>query len=245
MMNGDPLPVLMVVADQQDFYYQESGETRPSAESAESAKDVAEESGQPAMPELRQIDADVTQILTTAGVDASEYSAIVFVGGWGSSMYQYDFPGDYGNAEILDGDYIANVTIGDPGHGVIVFVGGWGSSRCQYDFPSDYGNHYGDVELSNGWYLVSVKLGDADGAATSPTAKRDLPDCPDDPLRVDAGGSDGPGTAGRAGKFVTIHIIPREEGDALQYHEQSTQMSGTSTVEFQSRGVVLEVTPVL
>lgn len=26
-----------------------------------------------------------------------ESEAIVFVGGWGSSMYQYDFPGDYSN----------------------------------------------------------------------------------------------------------------------------------------------------
>jgi hypothetical protein len=24
-----------------------------------------------------------------------QYEAIVFVGGWGASMYQYDFPGDY------------------------------------------------------------------------------------------------------------------------------------------------------
>ena len=24
-----------------------------------------------------------------------QYETIVFVGGWGSSMYQYDFPGDY------------------------------------------------------------------------------------------------------------------------------------------------------
>lgn len=31
--------------------------------------------------------------LRTARTDTS--SGIVFVGGWGSSSYQYDFPGDY------------------------------------------------------------------------------------------------------------------------------------------------------
>ena len=33
--------------------------------------------------------------LALSDVKAEDYSAIVFVGGWGSSMYQYDFPGDY------------------------------------------------------------------------------------------------------------------------------------------------------
>lgn len=41
----------------------------------------------PVRPDVRLTDAD-----------AADYSAIVFVGGWGASSYQYAFEGTYGNA---------------------------------------------------------------------------------------------------------------------------------------------------
>ncbi len=99
-------PVLMVVANQ-DFYYQEYGDTRYALELAGYSVEVAAEhvilshphrgTGEPAnfeglMPDLSIADA----------VPAS-YSAIVFVGGWGSSQYQYDYPGTY-----LNPTYVGN-----------------------------------------------------------------------------------------------------------------------------------------
>jgi putative intracellular protease/amidase len=36
--------------------------------------------------------------LAVSDVDAADYSAIVFVGGWGASAYQYAFSGTYANA---------------------------------------------------------------------------------------------------------------------------------------------------
>ncbi|MCA9096483.1 MAG: hypothetical protein KDA68_23550, partial [Planctomycetaceae bacterium] len=48
--------------------------------------------------------------IALADVDPSDYSAIVFVGGWGSSMYQYDFPGDYYD-DWYDGDLTTKETV--------------------------------------------------------------------------------------------------------------------------------------
>jgi hypothetical protein len=39
---------------------------------------------------------EMEQVL--GGADAADYSAIVFVGGWGSSSYQYAFSGTYYNS---------------------------------------------------------------------------------------------------------------------------------------------------
>ncbi|HZI75742.1 MAG TPA: hypothetical protein VFD73_17310, partial [Gemmatimonadales bacterium] len=90
-----PRPVLLVIANQ-DFFYREYSETRRSLEASGLAVQVAAPTtlrctpapgtGQPAGG-----DGGVTPNLTVARARASDYSAIVFVGGWGSSMYQYAF----------------------------------------------------------------------------------------------------------------------------------------------------------
>ncbi|MBC7854561.1 MAG: cadherin domain-containing protein [Pirellulaceae bacterium] len=97
-----PLPVLMVIADQQDFYYQEYNDTRISLEEAGMEVDVAARTTLPSRPHPGTGQGSgsgiVTPDLTLASVDPVNYSAIVFVGGWGSSMYQYAFQGTYANS---------------------------------------------------------------------------------------------------------------------------------------------------
>lgn len=96
-----PLPVLMVIANQ-DFYYQEYGNTRRSLEAAGLSVVVAAQSLSVARPHWNSGQgADggyVMPDLALTDADASDYSAIVFVGGWGSSSYQYSFEGTYYNA---------------------------------------------------------------------------------------------------------------------------------------------------
>lgn len=97
-----PLPVLMVIADQQDFYYQEYNDTRISLEEAGMEVEVAATTTLPSLPHPGTGQGSgsgiVTPDRTLASVDAADYSAVVFVGGWGSSMYQYSFAGTYANA---------------------------------------------------------------------------------------------------------------------------------------------------
>jgi len=89
-----PLPVLMVIANQ-DFYYREYADTRTSLESQGMNVVVAAATTRLAIPHGRN--PRVQPNLAVGDVDASDYSAIVFVGGWGSSMYQYAFEGTYNN----------------------------------------------------------------------------------------------------------------------------------------------------
>lgn len=108
MLTASPLPVLLVIADSQDFYYQEYGDTRDSLEQEGVAVQVAATTLTPSLPhagtgEPEGMNGAVVPDITLANVDAADYSAIVFVGGWGSSMYQYAFPGDYVN-DHYDGD---------------------------------------------------------------------------------------------------------------------------------------------
>ena len=101
--SASPLPVLLVIADQQDFYYREYADTRSSLEAMGVRVRVAAtttkrsfphpNSGQPAGS-----DGSVKPDLALAQARAGEYSAIAFVGGWGSSMYQYAY-----NDPNLDG----------------------------------------------------------------------------------------------------------------------------------------------
>jgi putative intracellular protease/amidase len=96
-----PLPVLMVIANQ-DFYYREYADTRASLEAAGVPVAVAAatdticrphwNSGQGADGGL--VDPD----LAVSRADAADYSAVVFVGGWGASSYQYAFAGTYANS---------------------------------------------------------------------------------------------------------------------------------------------------
>jgi putative intracellular protease/amidase len=92
-----PLPVLMVIANQ-DFYYQEYSETRASLEREGMQVVVAAATTQRAIPHGRNPRWLVHVDRTMADADASDYSAVVFVGGWGASAYQYAFEGTYHNA---------------------------------------------------------------------------------------------------------------------------------------------------
>ncbi|MGE3803908.1 MAG: DJ-1/PfpI family protein, partial [Gemmataceae bacterium] len=94
-------PVLMVIANQ-DFYYQEYGDTRQSLEAAGLDVVVAATTTATSTPHANSgqgsSSGQVTPDLALADVNADDYSAIVFVGGWGSSMYQYAY-----NDPNLDG----------------------------------------------------------------------------------------------------------------------------------------------
>lgn len=91
-----PLPVLMVIANQ-DFYYQEYSETRASLEREGMQVVVAAGTTERAIPHGRNPRWIVRVDRALADVDTSDYSAIVFVGGWGASAYQYAFEGTYHN----------------------------------------------------------------------------------------------------------------------------------------------------
>ena len=79
-----PKPVLLVIANR-DFYYQEYADTRRGLEE----RGVAVQGADGGV---------VTPDVAIADADAADYSAIVFVGGWGASSYQYAFSGTYSNA---------------------------------------------------------------------------------------------------------------------------------------------------
>lgn len=96
-------PVLLVIADRSDFHYQEYADTRQSIEEAGIKVHVAATTTQRSIPHPNTgqpagTDGGVMPDIALARVKAEHYSAIVFVGGWGSSMYQYAF-----NDPALDG----------------------------------------------------------------------------------------------------------------------------------------------
>lgn len=98
-----PLPVLLVIANQ-DFYYQEYGDTRNALEREGVDVTVAAADTSLAIPHPNSgqaragVSGNVTPDIALAEARSADYSAIVFVGGWGSSMYQYAF-----NDPNLDG----------------------------------------------------------------------------------------------------------------------------------------------
>jgi Ca2+-binding RTX toxin-like protein len=92
---ADPLPVLMVLADQQDFYYREYDETRIGIESEGLEVVVAATTTNPTYPHPGSgqgaSSGEVVPDIALANVAPDDYSAIVFIGGWGASMYQYAY----------------------------------------------------------------------------------------------------------------------------------------------------------
>jgi putative intracellular protease/amidase len=94
--DGGPLPVLLVIANR-DFYYQEYSETRASLEREGVPVVVAAGTTPRAIPHGRNPRQIVRVDRALADVDAHDYSAVVFVGGWGASAYQYAFEGTYHN----------------------------------------------------------------------------------------------------------------------------------------------------
>lgn len=99
-----PKPVLMVIANQ-DFYHREVAELKRALRAARLEVTVAAASLNAVASRPR-----VMPDVALADVEAEDYSAIVFAGGWGSAQYQYDFPGDYVNAALEDPQaaYLAN-----------------------------------------------------------------------------------------------------------------------------------------
>lgn len=93
--DSEPLPVLMVIANQ-DFYYREYSDTRRSLEASGLDVVVAATTTERSLPTPDSGQSDrsggmILPDLALTDVEAGDYSAIVFVGGWGSSMYQYAY----------------------------------------------------------------------------------------------------------------------------------------------------------
>lgn len=111
-------PILIVISNQ-DFWYADFSATRASLEARGFHVVVAAATAETAYPQDQGTAATVRPDLALSDVDADDYSAVVFVGGWGSSMYQYDFPGTYNEPDYrpdprltrllndLIGDFIA------------------------------------------------------------------------------------------------------------------------------------------
>ena len=96
-----PLPVLMVIANN-DFHYQEYADPRAQFEANGIRVVVAAGRRELSTPHANSgqgsSSGQVMPDITLADANAANYSAIVFVGGWGASQYQYAFTGTYNNA---------------------------------------------------------------------------------------------------------------------------------------------------
>jgi len=94
-------PVLMVISNH-DFYYREYAESRAQLEAAGIPVVVAAGRRERSLPHANSGQGagsgEVMPDLALSQVNASHYSAILFVGGWGASQYQYAFPGVYTTA---------------------------------------------------------------------------------------------------------------------------------------------------
>lgn len=97
--------VLIVIANQ-DFFYREYHDPRQALEQAGIQVEVAAGRKQMCYPHAnsgQQGSGAVMPDFAIAEVDSRQYDAIMFSGGWGSSMYQYAFEGSYHNA-VYNGD---------------------------------------------------------------------------------------------------------------------------------------------
>ena len=97
--------VLLVIANQ-DFFYREYSHPREELERVGVVVDVAAGQKQLCRPHAnsgQQGNGAVMPDIAIANADAARYDAIMFSGGWGSSMYQYAFDGSYSN-RVYNGD---------------------------------------------------------------------------------------------------------------------------------------------
>lgn len=120
LMSQSPLPVLLVIADQQHFFYREYNDTRNSLLAAGIGVTVAATTTNPSTAHANTGQGAgngvVVPNIALANVNPANYSAIAFVGGWGASMYQYafndpDFDGDTDNTyqnSFYNGDWNLN-----------------------------------------------------------------------------------------------------------------------------------------
>lgn len=97
---------LIVIANQ-DFFYREYGDPREELERAGIQVTVAAGRKAPCHPHGGSGQGSdggvVTPDIALADVKAADYDAILFSGGWGSSMYQFAFQGRYNN-NVYNGD---------------------------------------------------------------------------------------------------------------------------------------------
>ena len=93
--------VLIVIAND-GFFYREYADPRQELERAGFTVEVAAARRAPCRPHTNSgqggSDGIVHPDLAIADADPSRYRAILFSGGWGSSMYQYAFQGSYNNS---------------------------------------------------------------------------------------------------------------------------------------------------
>ncbi len=112
---AQPKPVLMVIANQ-DFYHREYFETRESLEAAGLEVVVAAATTETATPHAISVvegrEPNVDPDLALVDVNAEDYSAIVFVGGYGSASYQYANETTYDNA-AYNGDDATKQVVND------------------------------------------------------------------------------------------------------------------------------------
>ena len=98
---ADGKQVLIVIANQ-DFFYREYADPREELERAGFQVTVAAGRKSPCRPHPNSGqgagDGVVNPDLALTDVQAKDYDAILFSGGWGSSAYQYAFNGRYNNA---------------------------------------------------------------------------------------------------------------------------------------------------
>ena len=96
----EPEPVLLVISNQ-DFWYQDYADALAGLTAEGVDVVVAAATTDIATPQSGSgYGADgglVTPDIALADADADDYSAIVFSGGWGMSVYQYSFAGQYNN----------------------------------------------------------------------------------------------------------------------------------------------------
>lgn len=90
--SASPSPVLLVIANQ-DFHYREYADTRAALQARGLKVVVA--AGETGLARPQGSGPAVRPDLTLTDAQSSNYSAIVFVGGWGASSYQYAFEGTY------------------------------------------------------------------------------------------------------------------------------------------------------
>lgn len=105
---AEPKPVLMVIANQ-DFYWQEYATTRAQLEAHGLEVVVAAATTETAYPQGPQTWPTVKPDLALSDVNPDDNSAIVFIGGYGASQYQYDFPGSYDEPDYQPATRFARV----------------------------------------------------------------------------------------------------------------------------------------
>lgn len=101
-----PKPVLLVIANQ-DFHYAEYAAVRASLEAQGLAVVVAAGNTRPAIPQDVGAGAVVRPQRALSDVGSAQHSAVVFVGGWGASSYQYAFSGTYADLAYRPNRFVA------------------------------------------------------------------------------------------------------------------------------------------